>query len=418
LSTVLNTIYSYFDFLTYYVQIIHLVVVFGALISLRLDTEQLSRVYRAWIAILTVMSIYAVYQSAALNLGLPLSDLYFGSAPDRFPAIRYGYSRPTAFFAEPRWFAAFLLSGIAILSGSIGSGVHFISNRRSEYIALGLLTSALVLTGSFAGYISLGVLLVVIIAVPTTRRLGLKISVLLAVFFIIIVPATARLGWSFAEMIVLRTSNNLLELLSYIGSNIPDVGDSGAEPGAAPTEAKTSTNTTDSGQNTPPDSTTTTPQQQKTSGQRSFEEQTSSTKLRFARLIAGLEAWQSNPLLGVGAGQFAGWAAAQDVAGRVPVTTARALDQTNNYWIQILAMSGIMGLSAVATIWGSVIYELSKIRIFANRVEYAVMIAGFLAIAAEFIDSFWGIGITHPYRWVFLALVYSHVRSVVDDEPS
>jgi hypothetical protein len=130
LSLVVNTMYSYLDFATYTFQIVYNLAAIGAIMSFRFKSSQMVSVYRFWVGILLMMSLYAIYQSIALNYGLPLDNVYFGSAPQSFPPVSHDYARPASFFREPRWFSVFLVTGLAILIGSIGTRSWIISGDR------------------------------------------------------------------------------------------------------------------------------------------------------------------------------------------------------------------------------------------------------------------------------------------------
>lgn len=75
----------------------------------------------------------------------------------------------------------------------------------------------------------------------------------------------------------------------------------------------------------------------------------------------------------------------------------------------MLAASGLVGFTTVLGVWGSVLYRLREQWAKLGGQDESLATIGVLVIASQAIDGFWGIGIVHPYRWMFLGLVCSHL---------
>jgi hypothetical protein len=115
----------------------------------------------------------------------------------------------------------------------------------------------------------------------------------------------------------------------------------------------------------------------------------------------------------VGPGQFAHWIAESNVAATLSLQEAAQFEigRVHNYWVQLLAVGGIVGFSTVLAVWVSVVEGIRNVWRTGGR-DRELATIGLLLVAVLAGDAFWGIGVIHPYRWTFLALVYAHVRTL------
>lgn len=393
-STLGNYLYVPFDAFTVLGQLLYVVTLFCCVSYLRVDGRTFRTVFQVWVGLSVVIGIYVMYQAIALNHGLPFWHPYPNPPADlgRDMYGVQGYNRPAGLFTEPRWLSGFYLLGIAFLVGARVKNARLFWSRRADATALAIVLLAFVLTASMAGYLSLTALFVFGALLPWTRRSVLKTGIAFYTSMAVLLAILSVCGSAFATMILARTTKILDILLVSLSSLsdilVPDEGISGA--GSAP-----STTTPESSSN-------------QNGGGIANHISPGSIGIRAARAQTGIRAWLSNPLFGVGAGQFPHWSHAHDMTEKFPVEFISPLDELNNFWLQVLVASGVFGFTAVTAVWAETLNRLrGAFRRNLDGSEYLPSCVFVLFVL--FVDGFWGIGIVHPLRWFFPALVYSYV---------
>lgn len=400
-SAIVNRLYVPFDAFTVLGQLLYVVTLFCCVSYLRIDRRTLRTVFQIWVGLMTVIGLYVVYQAIALNHGLPFWYPYFDHAidPSRTMFETYGYSRPAGPFAEPRWLSGFYLPGIAFLVGVRASDSEFLWSRRADHTALAIVLLAFALTGSMAGYLSLSALFAFGVLLPWTRRGAIQIATAFYVSMAILVAILSVLGSGFATMIIARMAK-ILGILLAVASKLSDVvvpewPNFDISAGGSDTPKTTTTEPSNSGSSSG------------ASGVASHLNP-GSIGIRVARAMTGVEAWLSNPLFGIGPGQFQHWAVAQDATEEFPVYFPSGLTELNNFWLQAIVSGGLFGLTAISAVWGELLNKLRHaFQYDLDDSEY--LPACVLVLFVIFVDGLWGIGIVHPLRWFFPALVYSYV---------
>lgn len=415
-SAAVNHLYVPFDAFTHVAQFVYVVTLFSCVSYLRVDRRTLLTVFQVSVVLMSVIGLYVVYQSIALNHGLPFWNPYFSSAsPTRTMFETHGYNRPAGLFSEPRWLSGFYLPGIAFLVGVLSKDSGLLWSRRADFTALGIVLLAFALTASMAGYLSLTALFVFGILLPWTRRGSLKIAIGFYASMVLLVAILSVFGSGFATMIIARTTK-ILDILLAIASKLgdvilPDWSNSDTPRGAPdmstttsdPPSGDTSTSTTTTSR--PPDSES---HRKGSTGVIASHLSGGSIGVRAARALTGIQAWLSNPLFGVGPGQFQHWAHANNVTKKFPVQFASPLDELNSFWLQALVTGGILGFTAISAVWAEILSKLRRAFQY-DLDDRQYLPACVLVLLVLLVDGFWGIGIVHPLRWFFPALVYSYV---------
>lgn len=410
-NAALNHLYVPFDAFTALGQLLYVVLLFCSVSYLEIDRRTLRTVFQIWVALMTVVGAYVLYQTVALNHGLPFWNPYFGYGADVTRAIFHskGYNRPAGVFAEPRWLSGFYLPGIAFLLGALARDARLFWSRRADLAALGVVLLAFAFTGSMSGYLSLAALFAFGIILPWTRRETLTIGVAFYASMAVLVAVLSVFGSTFAAMIVARATKILDILLAVV----PDFGGGGIPEGSgglAPQNGSGASTTMPSDGTAPPSGSSSMSGSESTGSTGGIASHLSkgSIGIRAARVLTGIDAWFSDPLFGVGPGQFRHWAQAHNVTERFPVYFPSGLTELNNFWLQALVTGGLLGFTAVSAVWAEILNKLRHA--FDHDLDNSKYLpACVLVLFVLFVDGFWGIGIVHPLRWFFPALVYSYV---------
>lgn len=397
-SAVVNQLYAPFDAFTVLGQLLYVVTLFCCTAYLRIDRRTLQTVFQVWIGLMAIVSLYVVYQAVALNHGLPFWNAYLGSVEfsSRTMFETHRYSRPSGLFAEPRWLSGFYLPGIAFLIGIRTSDSDLFGSRRIDLAVLGIVLLAFALTGSMSGYLSLTALLTFGVLLPWTRRRTFKIAVGFYAMMAVLVAVLSVFGSGFSTMIVARASR-ILDLVLKMGSKLNNI----VTLDGGWIDSRTSSGTL-------------TPQSEKTASGIASHLNPGSIGIRVARAMTGVKAWFTSPLLGIGPGQFSHWAIAHEATEKFPVYFPSGLIELNNFWLQSLVTGGLFGFTAVGAVWAEIMNKLRHaFQCDIGESEY--LPACVLVLFVLFTDGVWGIGIVHPLRWFFPAVVYSYVLEVSNE---
>lgn len=429
LSAAVNHLYDTFDALTILVQLLYVAVMFCCVVYLRITGDTLKTVFRVWIGAMVVVSVYVIYQSIALNHGLPFWNPYLGTGPEaRTMYETNGYTRPVGLFSEPRWLSGFYLPGIAAMVGFKSTQSDLFEAQRADDVALGIVLLAFALVASISGYLSVGLLFGMGLLLPQTRRATFEVAALFGLLMTVLIGILSVLGSSFSTMIIgrlARVADLAISSISQVGSAILPDGSEGTSTTSSPssttdgpvtTQTDTTAEPTTTSEATTSSVDTTSPD---TDGEPNSESGGSgggiasyispgSIGIRFARAITGLKAWVQHPILGIGPGQFPYWSDANQMTEKFPVTFANRLTELNSFWLQALVGGGGLALATLGAIWGEISLKIQDaFRRDLDGLEH--LPACVLVIFVLFVDGIWGIGIVHPLRWFFPALVYSYV---------
>lgn len=407
-SAAINRLYVPFDAFTALGQLLYVVILFCCVSYLRIDRRTLRTVFQVLIGLMAVIGLYVIYQAIALNHGLPFWNPYFGHGGGSTRAMfeTYGYSRPAGLFAEPRWLSGFYLPGIAFLLGALARDSRLLWSRRADLTTLGIVLLAFAFSGSMAGYLSLTALFVFGVLLPWTRRGMIKITIAFYVSMAILVAILSVFGSGFASMIIARMTKVLNLLLATVSkvddAVIPDwPGSDSPTGGSGGSDTSNTTTTRPSGSE---------PGSSGSANGIASDLGRGSIGVRAARALTGIQAWLDKPLLGIGPGQFRHWSHAHNMTERFPVDFWSPLDELNNFWLQALVTGGLLGFSAIIAVWTEILNQLR--RAFRRDLDSDYLPACILVLFVIFVDGFWGIGIVHPLRWFFPALVYSYVSGL------
>lgn len=346
------------QFLTVFVQLAYAIGLFVALASLRPGFDAFRAMLRVWVLLLSALAVYAIYQAAAFELGLPFADPYLLEAPNNFRMgfQMGGYARPAAVFEEPSWFASALVTGVALLVPCVASSRPVLFSRAGQFVALVALVAAVVISGSLSGYLTLAAATGLFFAIPLTRRF--------AATAVVAMGAVLLVGMGFA----IALDVGLLNLMKRRVDRVAMVLTGGLSPGGG------------------------------------------SIHVRYARYLAALRAWASAPLLGVGFGQYQTWAEANSLPeiGRL-IVIDRPLSSIHGVWFEVLATTGTAGLAAFAGTWLTTLREEIATLVAVEGVEHTLVLAVLAMTLVQLVDWTWGFSVAHPYRWGLIGLGLGYV---------
>lgn len=354
-SFLVNPVRDGFRFVTVFVQLLFSISLFIALTNLDFDREQFRTVLRVWIGLLVVIAVYTVYQSLAVNLGLPFSSLYPSYGPDWAPTG--DYSRPVAVFREPSYLTSFLTTGIAVLLPCIirKSPVLFSVTRQRLFlftIGVGILVSA-----SFSGYLTTVLALLLLTAIPTLRQPLLKLGLASGLACIAVFFAGQQLGFNVIENLLNRT----LKIVTVLtGQETVVSGSIGA---------------------------------------------------RWLRYLTGVHAWHAHPVFGVGTGQFEQWSKDVAVHNRFEGVSADRVGSLHGGYIQVLAQNGLLGVFTFTAVWVQILRDLRKQLSVSDGVDHTLTLIATSVIVVLLIDWTYSFSAIHTFRWSLAGLCYGYVAN-------
>jgi O-antigen ligase len=342
-------LYDPSELLTISAQLFFAVGLFTVLSNYALSTDDFRVGLRVLVVFMILAGGYAVYQTAALNLGLPLKSIS-GFVP-HYP--NYNYLRPISVFAEPSFLAAGLVNGVAILLPCVAIDEPIVLSRWGQRVGLGIVLLAVLLSGSIAGVLTVGGLVLVLVVVPQLRAFILRIWLVAGFGLLILFSLGPVTDLSFVEMLVGRI-DALLALLS---------GGRGAGGG--------------------------------------------SIALRRARYIVALAVWKAEPLLGVGWGQFGEWVVRHGYVELIPYTDG--VTNIQGAYAQVLARTGTLGFLAFAAIWISVLRQTATRLVRTSGLDRNLTIIALSIVVANLIDWTYTFSTIHTMRWGLIGFAYGFV---------
>jgi hypothetical protein len=351
-----GAVYNVTDYLTLFVQIGLAVVLFTALANVHLSVSKLRAVLRTVTLFVGILAVYTVYQAIALNLGLPGKSIMGDFVPN-YP--QYGYLRPTVIFVEPSYLAAGLTNGLAIVFPCAVSGRPILFRQTVQWLLVGVILVGIIISGSFAGIVTLVIGAGTLLLVPTVREFIAKRGVVVAVCFGGLLLLGELAGLSVSTMIIGRVEA-LLSLLT---------GGWGKGGG--------------------------------------------SITVRRARYITSFNVWAVNPLFGVGWGQFGEWVVAHGFDGLIDYTD-RVTDLQGAY-AQVLAQTGLVGTIPFVAIWVGVVREEFASVVRTEGATQILVSAVLVLTLLNLIDWTYTFSAVHPIRWGMIGIGYGFVRGISGD---
>jgi len=345
-----NTDYQHFyDFCTTWLQLILVSLMFFCISSLEIKISQVKQLFKLWVLIATLISLYAIYQAAARNLGLPLAYLPFAEAAGTFGE----YTRPSSIFAEPSYLGSYLLAPLLLLSCGIlfKKDQYFVfSNSRWNKVIVVIIFSALILSFSLAAYVTAaGVCFILVlnreIRKPRARMFKIYTGMLIGAMLVIAILSFFNIDFA-SSLSRVQSIYNQVTQGTFAGS----------------------------------------------------------FGTRLARLVVTLKVWLEHPILGVGLNNVHysvmkyGWRPEW-------YTGVGHLAANHNVWAQALAEMGIPGFLALVTLWGSALKKIKKTLSLARGTPWEAILCGFYCIIwSDIINSNFTHMFMHPQRWFDLSL--------------
>lgn len=354
ISFLVNPIRSPFDFLTVFFQLVIAVGLFTVLANMELDRETFITILRVWIIILAVISAYAMYELVAINLNLPLSQLY-GRRLRPNPVLANRYYRPVAMFSEPGFLSSFLTTGIAVLLPPVATDKSLLFSKWTQRSLLVLLTGGVMVTVAFSGYLTLAVSLIIVVVLPSLRRAVIRFWALVIVLGAVGFVALSSVAPGAADSVIRRvnTAGKIFASLAN-GEFITPSGSIGA---------------------------------------------------RWVRFLSGLEAMTANPLFGVGLGQFPHWVETAELGNLPPDPRYGRL---HGGYIQVVAQTGLIGTVTFIALVMAIIKELVHGTATSQGDNHTLVLICTCMIIFMLVGWSHSFGMIHPIRWGMIGLFYGY----------
>lgn len=357
-SAIVNQTLSQVNFLTVFLQLGYIVLLFSVLMGTRLNGTQIRIVFRFWLLLVMIACLYGIYQAVALNTLVPFISLY-GSASE-IAAPYFGYNRPRSFFAEPALFSQVALSGMAILLPAIQNREPLFFTVRQQWVVFGTATLGLLLSGAFSGYIVAAISVSLLLLVPNIGLILHQVFVLGIVGLAISFTAAAY-GVDFFVMITERLG---ILVKTVINAEVSTGG--------------------------------------------------GSIDIRLARAYTAILALLDKPLLGVSPGGFDTWV--QTTSSSTLPVTQKPLTKTHGGWIQLLALTGIFGFISFSGGWISVLRDFVKpFKQLPDRQRWLLSSCLILTLVQLVIWLF-NNSFINVMRWSLIGLGYSYVLTKRRDD--
>jgi O-antigen ligase len=358
LATALNKVYSIFDFLTLVIQLAYVTGVFVVLVSLDFSEQEWKTVLRGVVLCLGLLAGFGLLEVIVTNI---FRDLAFSNIFLHIEQANPGvYHRPRSLFQEPAWFGAAMLVGIGVLVPCVSADHPVLFSNRTEYALTAILTVALLTTLSFTVYLTFLASLGIFLMFRDTRAFVIKLGLIATAGLLLAVVSPIDLPSLFFIRI-----DRLIQLATTL--ELPRIG---------------------------------------------------SIHLRVGSVIIGLLVWSHNPFLGVGLGQYYEW---QRTVMTVQIFGLSELKAAHNVWVQVLAVSGIVGFVLFVFIWLRVfqtgawhlIGESDKDR------DGVLTVVAVATTAIMLVNWTFGQSLVNPMKWAFLGLMYAYLVPTADEtDPS
>lgn len=340
------------EFLSTWVQLILVSVLFVCVLNLRATRAVVLRSVRLLIGIALLCSVYGIYQVFAHIYDLPLATItltYPGMTMHGGSA--YGiFERATSFFAEPKYFGTFLIPPMVLLGMTMiaNTDTRIFYSRRTNLGILIVLGIGVLFSLSLSAYVILIAMGLLVFLFSAPRKKAKILVVALAACAILLIGdfgIDRLLGESFVQHFSLR-----------IGSFIKTVRHADfARDINAPT----------------------------------------SLPENFAVALDGLRVWASHPWIGVGLNNYQFYAN--------PVVRGRELLVTGSSYVAILASSGILGfMTFVFFVWSIAALLRARIRDSALR---SIQKAFTFVLVADVLLLILNMHWLSPVFWLHLSLV-------------
>jgi len=331
------------------------------------NRRKLRLLFRIWIMIVLLVSIYGFYQVFARNIGLPLANLRIGSFYT-VDAHLGGFQRPTSLFREPTYYSAFVLPGYVFFTVIYFYGeaksILFSSARKNKLVILFFWVNYFFIA-SLGGFIAIASTAGIAFLIQNKVR---RILTLLGALFLLLLFMILSFGQGIdivyepADRIV-RFTNSIVSLLLGDGQVRGSVG------------------------------------------------------IRITRLYWAFQVWAQNPVFGVGINNiiymsdltFPEWYSGRSFS---PVT--------HSILGFLIASTGIIGTISYAWIYVSGYKHLqSAVKSFSRFSNKCLVYGVGYAVLVNFFNGFFSIPIANAQSWFLFALVsilysYSHESSSVD----
>jgi len=354
-SFFVNPVRSPFDFLTLFLQLVFAVGLFTVLANMDLDRGTFVLLLRVWIIVLVIIAVYAMYEIVAINLNLPLSQLYDRTLPP-FPLLADRYYRPVAIFSEPGFLSSLLATGIAVLLPPVATGRDILFSKWTQRVFLALIAAGVLVSIAFSGYVTVALSLIIVILLPSLRGAIVRFWVLAIVLGVVGFVALSTVAPSAVDSILNRV-DKAVRIVSSLsdGEVIAIKGSIGA---------------------------------------------------RWIRFLSGLEALASNPAFGVGPGQFPHWVENASL-GNLP--SDPRYGRLHGGYVQVIAQTGIIGIITFLTLFIGVVRKLVDTVGTVEGDDHTLALICACVVIFMLVGWSHSFSMIHTVRWGMIGLFYGYI---------
>jgi O-antigen ligase len=356
-GTAIGPLFSLGTALTLCVQLLLAVGLFILLSNSGLSEDGFRLVIRFWVGAVTLVGLIAVCQVVVLNVGTQgeLFGLSFDWLLPQEVKTRFGYARPYGVFSEPSFLATAVLTGIMALLPPVAVDRPVLFDTRIQWASFATLLLTLLLSGSFAGYLTFGITLCLLAAFRTLRSI-LKVLLTLGVG----IGVCAVLGGIVVDIALLEViSGRIMILHSVLFEGRISGG--------------------------------------------------SSIYVRTARYIGGLTVWGTSPLVGVGLGQYADWVQILGLNQQLLAEFSSVdVNRVHGGYIQVLVATGISGLGTFLLIWATVLGDQLGTLRRSSGTQHTLVLIAIGIVLVNLVNWLFTFSLVHIFRWGLIGLVYGY----------
>ena len=346
------------DAMTTWLQLALSSIFFISFCHLRLTEPQIRSLLRWWIVVAVAIAAYGIYQAFARNLDLPLAYLQITNpslSPRTVGRVWAGtYESASSVFVEPSHLGAYLVGPLIFTTVLIVHGVdeRILFRRTGNLFVASVIWCGILASMSVGAFATLGI--VMFIALFSFERVRKSFG---KRFFVITTLTLALLGFLGSTTGIESAVIALPGVLEF--NNVPG--------------------------------------------------RTGSLTTRIGHAWVALKVWWDHPLLGVGLDQL------QYYSWKYPRVwfdygvlrnPNHVIISSHNIWVQSLTDMGIMGLLALALLWGKALRYAYYIAYNGKGVSYAMGAACALLLWNQIVNGLYAFAFHHPLRWFELGLVF------------
>lgn len=357
------------DFFTKWIQLVFCSFLFFAISNLKINKQQLKKIFKIWIYTAFFISLYAIYQSLGRNLNLPFPLLYLSPADHflatKMTAVTFGsFVRCSSFFTEPSFLGSYLIAPILFFSINIAykSKEYLIFKTGPiRWLIFSTIICAFILSFTLAAYITVAIMCVFILLSKKMLMRGLKVGLITSTVIFCII-----LGLRFINVDFLSGFSRVKKLTTNIAAKSVSTG---------------------------------------------------AFRQRLLHNLRALKIWKDHPLLGVGINNVPYYHSSYSPPDWLK---GRPIEETGsgNMWTMAIAEMGFFAFVGLAFLWISALLKMKHyIKLALDNSSIFLSLTFYYILLGEIVNSLFTHQFIHIQRWFYLSLtvlVMFYIDSVIN----